>query len=152
MNTSTLLCSSTSSIEDAVTKGASILKNGELVAFPTETVYGLGADATNSAAVLSIYQAKGRPSNNPLIVHVCNFEMALRSSDITDPAMKLVFEKLATKFWPGPLTMVVPRATGISPSVSAGLSTVALRWPSHQIAQQLIAKVLCALLQRVNLW
>jgi L-threonylcarbamoyladenylate synthase len=113
---------------------AALLRAGEIVAFPTETVYGLGADATNSDAVLRIYEAKGRPRFNPLIVHVADLTMA---EDLVEfPALA---RRLAA-FWPGPLTLVLPlRAdAGISDIVTAGLETVGIRVPDHPLALALI--------------
>ena len=103
---------------------------------PTETVYGLAADATNDRAVAKIYEAKGRPSFNPLIVHVADLAMAQRLAE-TPP----LAEKLAARFWPGPLTLALPRKTGSSVShlVTAGLDTIALRAPAHAVAQALLA-------------
>jgi L-threonylcarbamoyladenylate synthase len=113
---------------------AARLRAGELVAFPTETVYGLGADATNSDAVLKIYETKGRPRFNPLIVHVADLEMAERLVEIGPIA------RMLTRFWPGPLTLVLPRRSdaGLSDIVTAGLDTVGIRIPDHPLAQALI--------------
>lgn len=113
---------------------AARLVAGELVAFPTETVYGLGADATNSDAVLRIYETKGRPRFNPLIVHVADLEMAGRLVEIGPLAQKLA------QFWPGPLTLVLPRRpdAGLSDIVTAGLETVGIRIPDHPLARDLI--------------
>lgn len=113
---------------------AAALRAGEVVAFPTETVYGLGADATNSDAVLKIYETKGRPRFNPLIVHVADLEMARRYV-----AFPPLAERLA-EFWPGPLTLVLPRLPdgGLSDLVSAGLETVGVRVPDHPLALALI--------------
>lgn len=118
-----------------IKEAASLLLAGNLVAFPTETVYGLGADATSDVACAKIYQTKGRPSNNPLIVHVASIEAAHKIAIFNEAA-----EVLATKFWPGPLTLVLPlRAdAGISKTVTAGLDTIALRIPSHKTALELI--------------
>ena len=118
-----------------VASAARIIRDGGLVAFPTETVYGLGADATNGRAVAAIYAAKGRPSFNPLIVHVPDATAAWRYGVPTPLA-----EKLAAAFWPGPLTLVLPlRAdAGIADLAVAGLSTIALRVPSHPIALALL--------------
>jgi L-threonylcarbamoyladenylate synthase len=112
------------------------LREGELVAFPTETVYGLGAIANNHVAVARIFEAKGRPSFNPLIVHVASLEMAARLGTFTAAA-----EKLAEAFWPGALTLVVERAPDCAASelVSAGLPSIALRMPAHNVARDLIA-------------
>ncbi|SCA57602.1 Threonylcarbamoyl-AMP synthase [Candidatus Terasakiella magnetica] len=108
---------------------------GRLVAFPTETVYGLGADATDEEAVASIFAAKERPSFNPLIVHVPDMETARKLVEFTPAA-----EKLADAFWPGALTLVLPRKndSGLSLLVSAGLDTVAIRLPNHPIATALL--------------
>jgi L-threonylcarbamoyladenylate synthase len=112
-----------------------ILRKGGLVAFPTETVYGLGADATQDSAVARVFAAKGRPQFNPLISHVENINQALALGRFTPEA-----RKLAEAFWPGPLTIVVERAEGcpVSLLASAGLSSIALRVPSHPIAQDLL--------------
>ncbi|MBO9130084.1 L-threonylcarbamoyladenylate synthase [Bacillus sp. 165] len=115
-------------------EAASLLQSGEVVAFPTETVYGLGADATSDEAVEKIFLAKGRPSDNPLIVHIATTEQL---NTIVDeiPAKA---EMLIQRFWPGPLTLVLPKKEGISHRVTAGLSTVAVRMPDHPIALALI--------------
>lgn len=114
---------------------ADALKRGELVAFATETVYGLGADATNGKAVAAIYEAKGRPSFNPLIVHVPSPEAAFGLGHFTGDA-----RKLAKAFWPGPLTIVVERAHAcpVSELVSAGLGSIAIRVPGHEGARKLL--------------
>ncbi|HZY67030.1 MAG TPA: L-threonylcarbamoyladenylate synthase [Devosia sp.] len=113
---------------------AATLREGGVVAFPTETVYGLGADATNSDAVLKIYETKGRPRFNPLIVHVADLPMARRYVEFSPLA-----ERLAA-FWPGPITLVLPRraAGGLSDLVTAGLPTVGVRIPDHPLALELI--------------
>lgn len=113
---------------------AARLAAGELVAFPTETVYGLGADATSSDAVLKIYETKGRPRFNPLIVHVADLVMAERLVELGPLARKLA------QFWPGPLTLVLPRKadSGLSDIVTAGLDTVGIRIPDHPLARELI--------------
>ncbi|HKQ44170.1 MAG TPA: L-threonylcarbamoyladenylate synthase [Rhizomicrobium sp.] len=118
-----------------VAEAARILKDGGLVAFPTETVYGLGADATNGQAVAAIFAAKGRPLFNPLIVHVEGLEEARRHVEVSPRA-----QALAEKFWPGALTLVLPRRKNspLSLLVSAGLDTVALRAPSHPAAIALL--------------
>jgi len=117
-------------------QAAGILARGGLVAFPTETVYGLGVDARNSDAVARLYAAKGRPSFNPLIVHVASLAVAEQFVVFDDTA-----RALAQAFWPGALTLVLPlRAdAGISPLVSAGLTTLAMRVPDHAVAQGLLA-------------
>ncbi len=118
-----------------ITAAAGIIAAGGLVAMPTETVYGLAADSTNDAAVARIFDAKGRPQFNPLIVHVSGPEMARRHVTFSPMA-----EKLAAAFWPGPLTLVAPRRAdcGLSLLVSAGLDTAAVRMPDHPFAQGLI--------------
>ena len=120
----------------AIRAAAALLCQGQLVAFPTETVYGLGADAGNDHAVAAIFAAKGRPSVNPLIVHVEDAAQARRLARLDDRA-----ERLIERFWPGPLTLVLPRlaASPLSRLVSAGLPTVALRAPAHPVARSLIA-------------
>ncbi|HEX7777027.1 MAG TPA: L-threonylcarbamoyladenylate synthase, partial [Parvibaculum sp.] len=120
----------------AVRRAAAFLREGRLVAFPTETVYGLGADATNDRAVASIFEAKGRPAFNPLIVHVASEDEAAQHGQFTAEATAL-----ARLFWPGGLTLVLKRRAGtpVSLLVSAGLDTVALRVPAHPLAQALIA-------------
>lgn len=111
-----------------------LLRAGRLVAFPTETVYGLGADATNSAAVRRIFDAKGRPSTNPLIVHVADAEIARRfTTGWSDAA-----QTLAATWWPGPLTLVLPKHPSIADEVTAGLNTVGLRVPDHPVAVELL--------------
>lgn len=119
----------------SIMAAATLLKDGGLVAFPTETVYGLGGDATNERAVAAIFEAKGRPQFNPLISHVLDAEEARRFVRWSDTA-----ERLAAKFWPGALTLVLPRSEGstIALLATAGLDTVAIRAPSHPVAQALI--------------
>lgn len=121
----------------AIERAAELLRDGKLVAFPTETVYGLGADATNGRAVAKIFAAKERPRFNPLIVHVASRDQASKYANFSPPA-----RDLAAAFWPGALTLVLPRARDctLSELVSAGLDTVALRVPSHPIAQQLLSE------------
>jgi len=118
-------------------QAAAILRAGGLVAFPTETVYGLGADATNDTAVARIFEAKGRPRFNPLIVHVASGEAAQDIARFGEVAKPLAFH-----FWPGPLTLVLPMRPGaVAPLVSAGLDSVAVRVPAHPVAQALLAAV-----------
>ena len=119
----------------AITRAAKVLRAGRLVAFPTETVYGLGADATNERAVAEIFAAKGRPRFNPLIVHVCGLAEAEALAVFDERA-----RKLAALFWPGPLTLVLPRRgdSGLSLLACAGLDTVAVRAPAHDVAQALL--------------
>ena len=117
-----------------IAEAVKLIQAGELVAFPTETVYGLGANAFNEEACLKIYQAKGRPSNNPLIVHVASLEQAEELAIFNKEAY------LLSKLWPGPLTMVLPRrnSSRLAECVTAGLSTVAIRVPAHRVARDLI--------------
>ena len=119
-----------------IAAAAALLDAGKLVAFPTETGYGLGADARNGRAVAAIYAAKGRPSFNPLIVHVPDIAAAQKLARWTDAA-----DRLAGAFWPGPLTLVLPLAEnhGLSELVTAGLPSVAVRMPAHPTAQALLA-------------
>ncbi len=121
--------------KDTLARAVALLKQGELVAFPTETVYGLGADATNQQAVASIFRVKGRPQCNPLIVHVASLKQARRFGVFCPVA-----EKLAAAFWPGSLTLVVPvqEGGGLASAVSANLGTVALRIPDHVAALSLL--------------
>lgn len=114
---------------------ATILRRGGLVAFPTETVYGLGAHALNPSAVRRIFEAKGRPAADPLIVHIHDIHAL---GDLTQDPPEVV-NALASRFWPGPLTMVVRRSRAVPPEVTAGLDTVAVRIPAHPIAHALIA-------------
>jgi L-threonylcarbamoyladenylate synthase len=119
----------------AISRAAALLCEGRLVAFPTETVYGLGADATNEQAVAEIFAAKGRPRFNPLIVHVRGLAEAEALAIFDDRARRVI-----AKFWPGPLTLVLPRrsGSGLSLLASAGLDTVAIRAPAHNVAQALL--------------
>jgi L-threonylcarbamoyladenylate synthase len=121
---------------EAIAAAADCLRAGGLVAFPTETVYGLGADATNGPAVARLYAAKGRPAFNPLISHVADAGAAERLAVFNDDA-----RRLAAAFWPGPLTLVLPKAPGcpVSDLALAGLDTIALRVPAHPTARALIA-------------
>ena len=121
----------------ALERAAAILRAGGLVAFPTETVYGLGADATDPAAVARIFEAKGRPATNPLIVHADGPGMARACvSAWPDRA-----DRLARRFWPGPLTLILPRSASIPDAVTAGRETVAVRVPDHPVARGLIERV-----------
>ena len=115
---------------------AEILKNGGVVGIPTETVYGLAADALNGKAVEKIFKAKGRPMDNPLIVHVSDFSDIEKYNLVSEIPEKA--KSLAKAFWPGPLTMIMKRTDVIPPEVSAGLDTVAIRFPSHPVAQEII--------------
>ena len=113
-----------------------ILKNGGVVAFPTETVYGLGASAWNPEAIRKIFEIKGRPTDNPLIVHVSSIDM------VSDFAINISTDaqKLMHAFWPGPLTLIFPKKSGVLDIITAGLDTVAIRMPNHPVALSLIAE------------
>jgi len=117
-----------------IAQGVTVLRAGGVVAFPTETVYGLGADALNAAAVARVFLTKGRPSTNPLIVHVTGIEMAKSLAS----SWPIEAELLARALWPGPITIVVPKAAAIPASVTAGGSTVALRQPAYLVAAALL--------------
>jgi len=120
--------------QKALKEAGEILLNGGLVAFPTETVYGLGGDARNAGSSKKIYAAKGRPSDNPLIVHIYKVDDLYKvSSKVTDEAIKL-----ANKFWPGPLTMILPKSDLIPLETTGGMETVAIRMPSNKIAAKMI--------------
>ena len=121
---------------ETIAEAAHLLGAGRLVAFPTETVYGLGVDATNEAAIAALYRAKGRPARNPVIVHVADLAAARRLARFDGRA-----DKLAERFWPGPLTLVLPRSADCpaAPAASAGLSSIALRCPDHPVAKAIIA-------------
>jgi len=122
--------------EATIDEAVSRLRGGGLVAVPTETVYGLAADSTNTAAVAEIYRTKGRPDFNPLIVHVPDLEAARKLGQFNQLAVRF-----AAAFWPGPLTLVVPKADDcpVTPAVTAGLSTIALRCPAHPVMRQLLS-------------
>ncbi len=118
-------------------KAAELLRQGEIVAFPTETVYGLGASIFLEGAIQKIFQVKGRPSDNPLIAHICDLDSVnLIAEEIPD-----LFYQLAERFFPGPLTIVLPKKKEIPLLASAGLDTIAVRMPSHEIARKLIELV-----------
>ncbi len=119
--------------EAALMQASALLASGSLVAFPTETVYGLGANALDKEAVLSIFAAKGRPADNPLIVHIWSREQLEDIGDVPPVAQRLM-----DAFWPGPLTILLPRRDCIPPEVTAGLPTVAVRMPSHPVAAALL--------------
>lgn len=123
--------------EDSINEAAALIKKGEIVALPTETVYGLGANARDSMAVAKIFAAKKRPSINPLITHIESLEHAQKLAHFSEEAVSV-----AREFWPGPLTIILPRRvdSGISDLVTAGLDTIALRVPAHKIARALIEK------------
>jgi L-threonylcarbamoyladenylate synthase len=117
-----------------IDRAAALLRAGGLVAFPTETVYGLGANARDEAAVRRIFEAKGRPYSSPLIVHAASIEMARGlASEWSDHA-----ERLAKRFWPGPLTIILPKKSNVPDLVTAGLPSVGLRIPAHPMARALI--------------
>ncbi len=122
--------------EAAVRRACELLQAGKVVALPTETVYGLAANALNAEAVARIFQVKGRPSHNPIIVHVASVEMATHCVQ----AWPELAERLAKAFWPGPLTLVLPRAVHIPDIVTAGGPTVGLRWPSHPFIRAVIQR------------
>jgi L-threonylcarbamoyladenylate synthase len=119
----------------AVEQAASLLKSGEIVALPTETVYGLAANALDANAVARIYEVKGRPAHNPIIVHVSSRDMAAQCVH----EWPELAERLALAFWPGPLTLVIPRSGQVPDIVTAGGSTVGVRWPNHPFIQAVIA-------------
>ena len=120
---------------ESIEKAGKILKNGGLVGIPTETVYGLAANALDGSAVAKIFAAKGRPVDNPLIVHISEFSQIYRLvKEVPDSA-----KRLAEKFWPGPLTMILQKSDLIPNEVSAGLPTVAIRFPSHPVARKVIS-------------
>jgi L-threonylcarbamoyladenylate synthase len=126
----------TSSAGD-LTAAADLLRAGELVALPTETVYGLAADATNPDAVRAIFHAKGRPADHPLIVHIAAAEqLPVWADEVPETAWRL-----ASAFWPGPLTMVLPAARTVSPLVTGGQPTVALRVPAHPVFQAVLLRI-----------
>lgn len=118
---------------EKIKAAADLIRAGETVAFPTETVYGLGANALDDGAVRKIFAAKGRPSDNPLIVHVASIAQAEAVAEVTPLARKLM-----EAFWPGPLSIVLPKKDGVAPSVTAGQATVAVRMPNHPVALALI--------------
>lgn len=134
MNTELVTLDPSAPDPGAIARAAELIRAGRLVAFPTETVYGLGANALDPAAVRDVFRAKGRPSSNPLIVHVHD------SSQIVNVAAEWpeTAARLAKEFWPGPLTLVVPKRPGLPGEVTAGGPTVAVRCPNHPIAQALL--------------
>ena len=120
--------------KEDIAKAAVLLKAGGLVAIPTETVYGLAANALDGSAVKRIFEAKGRPQDNPLIVHIASLDTLPKLvASVPDEALAL-----ADQFWPGPLTIILPKASCIPDEVSAGLETVAVRFPSHPVARAII--------------
>ena len=123
---------------DSIARAAELIKEGQLVGFPTETVYGLGANALNARAVLDIFAAKGRPADNPLIVHIASLSEMEPLCIGNEMAAKL-----ADAFWPGPLTMILPKRDIVPTEVTAGLDSVAIRMPSHPVARALIRESGC---------
>jgi L-threonylcarbamoyladenylate synthase len=136
MNTEILPAHTPELFQKAVRRATELLRAGEVVALPTETVYGLAANALNAQAVAKIFEVKGRPSHNPIIVHVASLEMAKRCVTAFPP----LAGQLAKAFWPGPLTLVLPRAQAIPEIVTAGGETVGVRWPSHPLMQAVICE------------
>lgn len=120
--------------DELLRQAGEILKNGGLVAFPTETVYGLGGDGLNRESSKKIYAAKGRPSDNPLIIHIVDMEALPYIVRDVSPEVK----KVAAAFWPGPLTMILPKSDTVPDETTGGLNTVAVRMPSHKVARKLI--------------
>lgn len=122
--------------QESIEKTCDIIKNGDVAAIPTETVYGLFADATKSEACAKIFKAKDRPQDNPLIVHICDYDMLREvAAEVPEDAIKL-----AEAFWPGPLTMILKKSDLIPNSVSAGLDTVGIRMPSNPVILEVISK------------
>jgi L-threonylcarbamoyladenylate synthase len=124
-----------------VNKAGELLKNGGLVGIPTETVYGLAADAGNGAAVAEIFRAKGRPMDNPLIVHISRMTQLEGLISVFPEKAR----QLAEAFWPGPLTIILPKKAGVPDEVTAGLNTVAVRFPAHPVARAIIEAAGCPL-------
>ena len=134
MDTKVVLLDRDNLTESQFTEAAELLRNGELVAFPTETVYGLGGNALDPGASSKIYAAKGRPSDNPLIVHICDTDaLPVLAKEIPDAAWKL-----AERFWPGPMTMILKKRDIVPKETTGGLDTVAIRMPSDPVASMLI--------------
>ncbi|QEG25585.1 Threonylcarbamoyl-AMP synthase [Gemmata obscuriglobus] len=134
METSVLKVDPTNPESDVIGRAAAVVRSGGLVAFPTETVYGLGANGLSAAAVAGIFEAKGRPSTNPLILHVSDASEVLNVA----AAWPATAQTLAARFWPGPLTLVVPKRDSVPNIVTAGGPTVAVRCPNHAVARALI--------------
>jgi len=124
---------------EAIEEAARVLHAGGLVAFPTETVYGLGADAGSDAAVAGIFSAKGRPADHPLIVHVAAGARGTGALSLFAQPLPAFAQKLVRAFWPGPLTLIVARRPGIAAAAAGGQDTIGLRCPSHPVAQALLA-------------
>lgn len=136
VNTEIIALESAPSFERALSRAETMLREGSLVAIPTETVYGLAANAWNAEAVGRIFEAKGRPSRNPVIVHVASLELARNCVKVWPEEAS----QLSAVFWPGPLTMVLPKSAVIPDIVTAGGATVGIRWPSHPFVQALIQR------------
>lgn len=134
MNTEILPAHTPELFEKSVRRAAELLRAGRVVALPTETVYGLAANALDENAVAAIFSIKGRPSHNPIIVHIAGLEMAKQCVKDFPP----LAERLARAFWPGPLTLVLPRAEAVPEIVTAGGQTIGIRWPSHPLIQAVI--------------
>ena len=126
-------------VTDSPEEAASFIRSGETAAFPTETVYGLGADAFNATAVRKIFEAKGRPADNPLIAHIADIREVDRVADFSSKTAR----RLAERFFPGPLTLVLPKRTEVPPVVTAGLDTIAVRVPEHEAAQAFLRACAC---------
>ena len=120
---------------DSIEQGAALIREGQLVAFPTETVYGLGGNAMDPEAVARIFEAKGRPGDNPLIAHIAHVKQ-LRPLIACEPSENAI--RMIEAFWPGPLTMIFPRNETVPANLSAGLDTVSVRLPAHPVARALI--------------
>jgi Sua5/YciO/YrdC/YwlC family protein len=123
-------------IGDNIEKAVQLLKEGSLVGVPTETVYGLGADASNSAALEKLFEAKGRPRSHPVIVHIADWHLLEEWVETIPPSV----EELAKRFWPGPLTMIFRKRSTVSPQVTGGQDTVAIRIPRHELTLALLKK------------
>ena len=124
---------------EALAEAARVLRAGGLVAFPTETVYGLGADASSDEAVAGIFRAKGRPSNHPLIVHIAQGARGTQALSRFAQPLPAFAEKLVMAFWPGPLTLILTRQPGVATAAAGGQDTVGVRCPAHPVAQALLA-------------
>ena len=134
MNTKLIKIDPGTDLKPQLAGAAALIREGQLVAFPTETVYGLGADAMNEKAAARIYGAKGRPSDNPLIVHICDLDqVSMLAEDVPDTAWAVM-----KHFWPGPLTVILKKRKQVPDQTTGGLSTVAIRMPSHPVARELI--------------
>lgn len=121
-------------LKEALQPAADLLRRGEVVAFPTETVYGLGANGLDGEACKKIFAAKGRPADNPLILHIAEFSQIMQLTS----GLSSMAKKLMEAFWPGPMTLIVPKSDAVPETVTAGQETVAVRFPSHPVARELI--------------